>query len=88
MIHQPTLPYCGLTIILDKASRFDGQRLISGWVGNSFDNFLHPILRSNCQIRTIDETKAYLPGTKVFLGLGDGIHRDFSGRKLTKILIL
>jgi len=72
MIHQPTLPYCGLTIILDKPSRFDTEKLISGWVSNSFDNFLHPIVREECEIRTLDEQSSLLPDTKVILGLGEG----------------
>lgn len=72
MIHQPSLAYCGLTIILDKPSRFDSKYLISGFVGNSFSNFLHPIIREECQIRDLSETSALLPDTKVILGLGDG----------------
>lgn len=74
MIHNPTVNYCGLTIILDHPSRFDKDsgRLISGYAGEYFDNFLHPINRFECQIRTLDEPAAILSDTIVILGLGEG----------------
>lgn len=75
MIENPTKPYSGLTIILDKPSRFDSDsdKLISGWAGKNFDDYLSPISRHSCQIRTLDEPlNNLLLNTKVILGLGEG----------------
>jgi len=74
VIDNPTKPYSGLTIILDEPSRFDldSGKLISGFTGQHFDDFLSPLDRRSVQIRTLDEDKDLLPDTKVVLGLGKG----------------
>lgn len=74
MISHPTKPYSGLTIILDKPSRFDldSGKLISGFTGQHFDDYLNPLDRQNVQIRTLDNQSNLLPDTKVVLGLGEG----------------
>lgn len=74
MITNPIKPYSGLTIILDKPSRFDldSGKLISGFTGQHFDDYLNPLDRRSIQIRTLDEQCNLLPDTKVVLGLGEG----------------
>lgn len=71
MRHLPTFPYCGLTVVLDKPSRFDDFQLISGYAGSSFDGFLNPIARQQCDIRLTTCAEPYLPNTKVILALGE-----------------
>ena len=86
MIHNPTKDYSGLTIILDKPSRFDvdAGRLITGWAGSNFESFLYPINREECQIRTLDEGMGnLLPNTKSILGLGDGCIGNLCSKDLT-----
>jgi DNA polymerase I-like protein with 3'-5' exonuclease and polymerase domains len=74
--YPPTLPYCGLTIILDKPSRFDRNkdgsinRLISGTAGDYFDKLLTPFTRYNCDLRLASNTRPLLPNTRVLLLLG------------------
>ena len=72
MRHLPRLPYSGLTIILDEASRHDKNRLLSGYAGDYFNTALWPISREACDIRTKDETASFLPETKLILNLGEG----------------
>lgn len=87
MIHNPTSykGYSGLTIILDKPSRFDLDtgKLISGWAGSNFESFLYPINRTECQIRTLDEQSSLLENTKSILGLGDGCIGTLCSKDLT-----
>jgi len=71
MYHPPTLPYSGLTITVDKLSRFDKYKLLSGFAGQAFENILHPISREACDIRCVGESSSRLGGTKVNLILGD-----------------
>jgi len=72
MRHLPTLPYSGLTIVLDRRSRFDEpDRLLCGQAGSFFDSALG-MPRAACDIRlwsTLEE--GWLPGTRVVLLLGE-----------------
>ena len=84
MIHSPLTTYCGLTIVLDRPSRFDtkSRRLLSGYAGADFDNWLvldvaHGVHRGNCEVRTMDETRPLLPGTRCILALGEGALRIY-----------
>lgn len=70
MHHSPTLPYKGLTIVLDRPSRFDHKQLISGNAGDYFNAILAPFTRFHCDIRLASDTSDFLPGTKVVLLLG------------------
>lgn len=85
MLLPPSLEYCGLTIILDKPSRFDNpqeNKIIQGWAGTQFDSFLCPIIREQCEFRTMDDESSLRPGTKVVLLLGEesirwaGLNKD------------
>lgn len=68
--HPPVMGYKGLTIVLNKPSRFDTDRLISGRAGDYFNNILQPLNRHNCDIRTISEITSLLEGTKLTVLLG------------------
>lgn len=70
-VHPPVLGYKGLTILLNKPSRMDTDRLIAGRAGDFFNNILTPFNRHNCEIRTV-ETLPYKPleGTRLTLLLG------------------
>lgn len=70
--HPPTLPYKGLTIVLEKPSRFDTRKLISGNAGDYFDAILAPYTRYQCDIRLAIDDRPLLPDTKVILLLGQG----------------
>ncbi len=74
MIIPPSIAYCGLTIVLNKPSRFDdiskGQ-LLSGWAGQQFDHFLNPYSRAECEIRLSDDSSPLREGTKLVLLLGE-----------------
>ena len=73
LYHPPTLPYCGLTIILSNPSRFDSKQLLSGTGGVYFNNeCLAPEFnRWQCDIREISDTRDFLPNTKAILVLGE-----------------
>lgn len=71
MRHKPLAIYSGLTIVLSQPSRFDTAQLISGFAGTSFDGFLNPISRFQCDIRLASCQEPYLEGTKVILALGE-----------------
>ncbi len=78
--HKPQLTYNGLTIVLDKPSRFDSGKLISGNAGQFFENLLMPLTRFACDIRllaTITAEDGFLPETKVVLLLGEESLRRF-----------
>lgn len=70
--HPPVLPYKGLTILLNKPSRFDKDRLISGRAGDFYNKILAPINRHNCDILTVAKLPTHTPveGTKLTLLLG------------------
>lgn len=71
--HPPIMGYKGLTIVLNKPSRFDldAGRLLSGNAGNFFNNILSPLSRHNCDIRTVAAGQfTPLEGTKIILLLG------------------
>lgn len=72
MIHppNPTFPYSGITIILDKPSRHDARQLISGYAGEYLLKALHPYLRQQFDIRTLDEKSSIRDDTKGILLLG------------------
>jgi len=72
MIHPPTLAYKGLTVVLEKPSRFDNKRLISGNAGEWWSGIIQPLTRFNLDIRTPEENFELLPNTKVILALGQG----------------
>lgn len=76
--HPPTLPYKGLTIILDQPSRFDTKHLISGNAGSYFDSLLLPITRFNCDIILANDSRELLPNTKVILLLGQAALEKFA----------
>lgn len=69
----PQLPYCGLTLILSKPSRFDTQtgKLLSGFAGQVFKRYLHPLLIESIDIQVATEPVELLPGTRLVLLLGD-----------------
>lgn len=78
--NPPTLPYCGLTIILGKPSRFDTKELFSGHAGQVFKSFLHPLVYDSIDIRTSDNGLPLRDGTKVVLLLGDeSLTRHYPG---------
>jgi hypothetical protein len=77
--HPPVAQYKGLTIILDKPSRFDSRYLISGNVGDYFDKLLIPFTRANCDIRLLDDSRDFLDGTKCVLLLGADSLLRFKG---------
>lgn len=69
--HKPSFAYSGLTIILDKPSRFDDNQLLSGIAGSAFEGFLNPISRFQCDIRLSSDPTPFIEGTKVILALGE-----------------
>ena len=70
MHHAPLLDYNGLTILLDGPSRFDRDKLLSGYAGQAFEGFLMPVNRFACDIRDISYSSPFLPDTRVVLLLG------------------
>lgn len=75
--HPPTYTYSGLTIMLDRPSRFDTHHLISGHSGNYFDNLLSPLTRFNCEIRLSSDHRPFLPNTNTILLLGQAALERF-----------
>ena len=47
--------YKGITIILSKPSRFDKGKLLSGYAGQLFLKYLHPLTLLNLDLRTLKE---------------------------------
>jgi len=83
MLEEPKLPYSGLTVIIDKPSRFDLYTLLSGYAGQFFDDCLlaepkYSIFRANIEIRTLDIVKPFLAGTKVLLLMGEACLKKFN----------
>tara|TARA_R110000868_G_scaffold39869_4_gene138427 strand:- start:6871 stop:9366 length:2496 start_codon:yes stop_codon:yes gene_type:complete len=84
MIELPKTNYSGLTVVLDKPSRFDFGGLLSGYAGQFFDNCLladakHGVHRGNIEVRTLDECiKPFRDGTKVLLLLGEACMKKFN----------
>ena len=76
---SPTKPYSGLTIVLASPSRFDKTELLSGWAGGLFRDYLDPLSLSECDLR-LPSNKAFLPGTKVVLLLGQQSIRTYLPR--------
>jgi len=68
----PSLPYCGLTIILSNPSRFDNDsgRLLSGFAGDVVQRSLRGCLLPACDIQLLSDENSFLPITKVVLLLG------------------
>lgn len=67
----PQISYNGITIILDKPSRFDKDVLLSGLAGQWFEEeCLAPNKLDNCDIRDLSEEYALLPNTKLAILLG------------------
>lgn len=75
---DPSFKYSGLTVVLDRPSRFDIQSryLISGRAGDWFDSCLlaggNPAIhRRTVEIRLATDNSPLLPGTKCLLLLGE-----------------
>jgi len=69
---EPRGTYSGITIVLDRPSRFDKDRLLSGRAGQLVADFLQPECSIfQCDIRTLDSAKQLLPNTKGVLLLGE-----------------
>ena len=70
--NPPKFNYCGLTIIMSNASRFDKTKLLSAVAGHWFDNeCLRPdINQYQCDVRLADDRSSLLPNTKCVLLLG------------------
>ena len=82
--HRPSLKYNGLTIVLDKPSRFDNKELLSGYAGQLFSSALE-VPRQACDIRllsTLDE--GYLPDTNTVLLLGENCVKVFKDTSLSE----
>lgn len=73
MLSSPSiLPYCGLTLVLSKPSRFDTTNLLSGHeVEKLVGKNLAPFSRFNCDIKLAQDSTPFLAGTKVVLLLGE-----------------
>jgi hypothetical protein len=67
---KPKLRYSGLTIIMSNPSRFDTERLLSGYAGQEFLRYLSPINKGNVDLRVAEDISPLLPDTKVALLLG------------------
>lgn len=69
----PQLPYSGLTVILSRPSRFDQQtgKLLSGFAGQVFKRYLHPLTAESVDFQVATETVELLPQTRLVLLLGD-----------------
>lgn len=86
MHHLPhsDFSYSGLTIVLDKPSRFDRNELLSGFAGQYFDSCLvaggNPqVHRLTCDIRTLQhKDEPFLPNTKTLLLLGEETCRYYT----------
>lgn len=57
--------------MLGKPSRFDTKELLSGYAGQVFKSYLHPLTPDSIDIRTADNPEPLLPNTKVVYLLGD-----------------
>jgi len=68
--NKPTTSYSGLTILLDRPSRFDRQYLISAYAGKIFERFISPLDRRSIDIQTLDTFREFYPETKVVMLLG------------------
>ncbi len=71
--NKPTLPFCGLTVILSNPSRFDTLNLLSANGGTLFNSgCLRPEYNvMQCDVRLMHDPSPLLPGTKVILLLGE-----------------
>lgn len=72
LIHHdpPLLPYSGLCFVLSHPSRFDNNRLISGYISKFFDQCIQPFSRLNISIRTLSYPGGFIPNTKVVVLMG------------------
>lgn len=84
MIIQPKTLYSGLTVVIDKPSRNDGDGLIGGYAGQFFDSCLladpkYSVYRANIEVRTLDECdlRPFAPATKTLLLLGEKSSQRF-----------
>jgi hypothetical protein len=81
--HKPTLPYSGLTVVLQYPSRNDMHELLTGTAGHLFKNeCLRPdVVWQQCDIRTSNTlSDNILPGTKAILLLGHKSMIEWAGR--------
>ncbi len=79
---HPSFQYSGLTVILDRPSRFDRGGLVMGKAGSYFDSCLlaggNPAVhRNSVEIRTNDHISPYRDGTRVLLLLGEPCLRRY-----------
>lgn len=83
MVINPSLPYSGLTVILEAPSRFDSSGLLGGYAGSWFDDCLlaepkYSVYRNNIQIRLLaDNHIPLLPNTKCLLLLGEATLKHY-----------
>ena len=68
---NPTMSYNGLTIVLEKASRFDDACLLSGYAGDYVRSALNPLRVDDAVVEVASSHRRVLPRTKVILHLGD-----------------
>lgn len=71
---KPVYDYCGITIVLSNASRFDlkNYRLLSSGGGRLIDEALRPEYNvAQCDLRVKEELEPLLPNTKVVVLLGE-----------------
>jgi hypothetical protein len=80
---KPKVNYCGLTIILSNASRFDKADLLTGQAGWFFsERCLRPDFnRYQCDVRIKEDTSELLPNTKAVLLLGESAAQDWLKNK-------
>lgn len=66
----PSQPYSGLTIVIDKPSRFDTERLLTGQPEQWLSEVLSPITLAACDVRDVSCNEPFLPGTTKVALLG------------------
>ncbi len=78
----PKFQYCGLTIVLSNANRFEKRELLQGTGAYFFmEECLKPHINIfQCDIRIIDDKRKLLPNTKVILLLGQRAFSQYTNR--------
>ena len=80
MITPPSQLYNGLTIVIDKPSRFDTTHLLTGQPGQWLeDEVIAPVKLANCEVRTCDEKTPFRQGTNRVALLGPSSASSFGG---------
>lgn len=76
--NKPRFSYCGVTIVLDRPSRFDKVALLSANGGQYLNECLAPEHNIyQCDVRVKEDKEPLLPGTKVLLLLGEEAFRSW-----------